>query len=161
MPFRIIEMILLRYYHTWKSKSKAPEFRHATIISKYEAFKIWEGLLSEGYLRLRFEGLTFGRAFFFSGGWGKGDIIGILRCAIFFFLPGSGRERNVRIWRHSLRVFIGETKRIKLLQNINDESIERVGIFVSLSVNVCKLIPFIIGKKPLVITPTMPRVTAP
>ena len=30
---------------------------------------IWEGLLSEGFLRLRFGGLIFGRAyFFFSGG---------------------------------------------------------------------------------------------
>ena len=31
---------------------------------------IQEGLLSEGYLRLRFGGLIFGRAFFFFGGGG-------------------------------------------------------------------------------------------
>ena len=40
-----------------------------------------EGLLLEGYLRLRFGGLIFGRAyfFFFWGGGGGGLIIGILR----------------------------------------------------------------------------------
>ena len=38
---------------------------------------IWESLLSEGFLRLRFGGLIFGRAFFFGGGGGV--IIGILR----------------------------------------------------------------------------------
>ena len=37
---------------------------------------IQEGLLSEGYLRLRFGGLIFGRACFFLGGGGL--IIGIL-----------------------------------------------------------------------------------
>ena len=52
-------------------------------------------------------------------------------------LPGSGRERNVRMWRHSFHVFFGETKRIKLLQNINHGSIEMGGIFVLLSVNAC------------------------
>ena len=60
---------------------------------------IREGLLSEGYLRLRFRGLIFGRAyfllflficlffiylfiyfFFLGGGGGGGLIIGILRC---------------------------------------------------------------------------------
>ena len=41
---------------------------------------IREGLLSEGYLRLRFWRLIFGRAFFlFLGGGGGGLIIGILR----------------------------------------------------------------------------------
>ena len=41
---------------------------------------IWEGLLSEGYLRLRFGGLIFGRpCFFFCGGGGGGLIIGIFR----------------------------------------------------------------------------------
>ena len=39
---------------------------------------IREGLLSEGYLHLRFGGLIFGRAYFFFGG-GGGLIIGILR----------------------------------------------------------------------------------
>ena len=38
---------------------------------------ILEGLLSEGYLRLRFGGLIFGRTYF--GGGGGGLIIGILR----------------------------------------------------------------------------------
>ena len=33
---------------------------------------IREGLLSEGYLRLRFGGLNFGRAYFFLGGGGGG-----------------------------------------------------------------------------------------
>ena len=33
---------------------------------------IREGLLSEGYLRLRFWGLIFGRAYFFFGGGGGG-----------------------------------------------------------------------------------------
>ena len=37
---------------------------------------IREGLLSEGYLHLRFGGLIFGRAYFFFGG---GVIFGILR----------------------------------------------------------------------------------
>ena len=36
---------------------------------------IREGLLSEGYLHLRFGGLIFGRAYL----WGGGRIIGILR----------------------------------------------------------------------------------
>ena len=41
---------------------------------------IWEGLLSEGYLRLRFGGLIFGRTYFGGGGGGGGGlIIGILR----------------------------------------------------------------------------------
>ena len=41
---------------------------------------IREGLLSEGYLRLRFGGLIFGRAYYFFGGGGWGRlIIGILR----------------------------------------------------------------------------------
>ena len=39
---------------------------------------IREGLLSEGYLRLRFVGLIFGRTYF-GGGGGGGLIIGILR----------------------------------------------------------------------------------
>ena len=39
---------------------------------------IREGLLSEGYLRLRFGGLIFGRTYF-GGGGGGGLIIGILR----------------------------------------------------------------------------------
>ena len=39
---------------------------------------ITEGLFSEGYLRLRFGGLIFGKAFFFLGGGGM-DVIGILR----------------------------------------------------------------------------------
>ena len=41
---------------------------------------IREGLLSEGYLCLRFGGLIYGRAFFFwGGGGGRGLIIGIIR----------------------------------------------------------------------------------
>ena len=32
---------------------------------------IREGLLSEGFLRLRFGGFIFGRAYFFLGGWGR------------------------------------------------------------------------------------------
>ena len=32
-----------------------------------QGLKSWEGLLSEGYLRLKFGGLTFGRAYFFVG----------------------------------------------------------------------------------------------
>ena len=43
---------------------------------------IWEGLLSEGCLRLRFGGLIFGRAYFFLAvGGGGGGIFGILRYA--------------------------------------------------------------------------------
>ena len=41
---------------------------------------IWEGLLLEGFLRLTFGGLIFGRTYlFFFGGGGVGIIIGILR----------------------------------------------------------------------------------
>ena len=36
-------------------------------------------IFTEGYLRLRFGGLIFGRAFFLGGGVGGGLIIGILR----------------------------------------------------------------------------------
>ena len=44
----------------------------------------WGGLLSEGYLSLRFGGLIFGRAYFWMGGGGGGLIIGILR----YFISG-------------------------------------------------------------------------
>ena len=40
---------------------------------------IWEGLLPEGFLRLRFGGLIFGRAYFFVLVGGGGVIIGILQ----------------------------------------------------------------------------------
>ena len=36
---------------------------------------IREGLLSEGYLRLKFGGLLFGRAYFFLGGGGGGGLL--------------------------------------------------------------------------------------
>ena len=52
---------------------------------------IREGLLSEGYLRLRFGGLIFGRAiFFFCGGGGGGGLtIGILQYVVTLFLCRS------------------------------------------------------------------------
>ena len=51
---------------------------------------IWEGLLSEGFLRLRFGGLIFGRAFFFWGGGGL--IIGIYGIVINCQLKEPGVE---------------------------------------------------------------------
>ena len=61
--------------------------------------RVWayirKGLLSEGFLRLRFGGLIFGRAylfiylFFFGGGGGGGLIIGILRYIQLSFKPNN------------------------------------------------------------------------
>ena len=59
-------------YH-WKT---LPEQRNTALKNPANINSAWayirEGLLSEGFLRLRFGGLTFGRVYFFGGGGGTG-----------------------------------------------------------------------------------------
>ena len=55
---------------------------------------IREGLLSEGYLCLRFGGLICRRAYFFCGGGGGGLIIGILKHFIGLANTGETAERT-------------------------------------------------------------------
>ena len=64
------------YY--WKEfcVSKWVELHNKTASTNSPQAYIWEGLLSEGFLHLRFGGLILGRAYFFLGG---GLVIGILR----------------------------------------------------------------------------------
>ena len=71
---------------------------------------IWEGLLSEGYLRLRFGGLIFGRAYFFLGGGGL--IIGILR----YVSEMMVKIQCWLVWGHAVR----EILKFSLAVSINE-----------------------------------------
>ena len=65
---------IFRGVYYWKEfcLSKWVELDNKTASTNSPWAYIWEGLLSEGFLYLRFGGLIFGRAYFFFGGGGGG-----------------------------------------------------------------------------------------
>ena len=77
--------LIFRGAYYWKEfcVSKWVELDNKTASINSPWAYIWEGLLSEGFLRLRFGELIFGRAYYyyyyFFFFWGGGVIIGILR----------------------------------------------------------------------------------